>query len=83
MALVDGQMVAWMKRTLVKDRVDFALTPLRELTGDEVEALRRAAGRYGEFLALPVRLIGVPLSGEGADPLRPPGGSAAGRRSGP
>ena len=25
MALVDGQMVAWMKRTLAKGRVDFAL----------------------------------------------------------
>ena len=30
MALVDGQLVAWMKRTLGKDRVDFALTPLRD-----------------------------------------------------
>ena len=55
MALVDGQMVAWMKRTLVKDRVDFALTPLRDLAADEVEALQQAARRYGDFLDRSVR----------------------------
>jgi Winged helix DNA-binding domain len=56
MALVDGQMVAWMKRTLAKDRVDFALTPLRDLAADEVEALQQAARRYGEFLGLEPRI---------------------------
>jgi hypothetical protein len=59
MALVDGQMVAWMKRTLAKDRVDFALTPLRDLAADEVEALQQAARRYGSFLGLPARLPGL------------------------
>ena len=58
MALVDGQLVAWMKRTLGKDRVDFALTPLRELQTDEVEAIHDAAERYGAFLGLPARLTG-------------------------
>ena len=58
MALVDGQLVAWMKRTLGKDRVDFALTPLRELPTDEVEALHEAAERYGAFLGLSARLTG-------------------------
>jgi hypothetical protein len=62
MALMDGQMVAWMKRTLAKDRVDFALTPLRDLAADEVEALRDAASRYGDFLGLPARLSGLPGS---------------------
>jgi hypothetical protein len=62
MALVDGQMVAWMKRTLAKDRVDFALTPLRDLTADEVEALQQAARRYGDFLGLSARLSGLPTS---------------------
>jgi len=56
MALVDGQMVAWMKRTPGKDRVDFALTPLRDLAADEVEVLQQAARRYGDFLG---RLPGV------------------------
>jgi Winged helix DNA-binding domain len=57
MALVDGQMVAWMKRTLAKDRVDFGLTPLRDLAEDEIEALQQAADRYGEFLSLEPRLV--------------------------
>ena len=56
MALVDGQLLAWMKRTLAKDRVDFALTPLRDLRADEVDALHEAAERYGAFLGLPARL---------------------------
>ena len=57
MALVDGQLLAWMKRSLAKDRVDFALTPLRELGADEVDVLHEAAERYGAFLGLPARLI--------------------------
>jgi winged helix DNA-binding protein len=56
MALVDGQLVAWMKRTLAKNGVDFALTPLRDLVSDEVAALQEAAERYGTFLGLPARL---------------------------
>jgi len=59
MALVDGQLLAWMKRTLAKDRVDFALTPLRNLAADEVEALHEAAERYGTFLGLKARLTGA------------------------
>ena len=56
MALVDGQLLAWMRRTVVRDRVDFALTPLRDLHLDEVAALQEAAERYGAFLGLPARL---------------------------
>jgi hypothetical protein len=56
MALVDGQLVAWMKRTVAKDRVEFALTPLRDLAPDEVGALEDAAERYGAFLGRPARL---------------------------
>jgi hypothetical protein len=62
MALVDGQMVAWMKRTLGKERVEFALTPLRHLVAGEVEALHEAARRYGEFLGLEPRVSGLPRS---------------------
>jgi hypothetical protein len=56
MALVDGQLLAWMKRTVAKDRVEFSLTPLRDLAPDEVGALEEAAERYGAFLGLPARL---------------------------
>ena len=49
MALVDGQLVAWMKRTLGKDRVDFALTPLRGLGADEVDALQEAGRAVRSF----------------------------------
>jgi hypothetical protein len=59
MALVDGQLLAWMKRTLARDRVDFALTPLRELRAYEVDTLHEAAERYGGFLGLPARLTGA------------------------
>ncbi len=59
MALADGQLVAWMKRTLGRDRVDFALTPLRTLEADEVEALEGAAARYGAFLGVEPHLRGL------------------------
>jgi DNA glycosylase AlkZ-like len=56
MALVDGQMVAGMKRTLAKDRVDFALSPFRDLAADELAALHASADRYGAFLGLDARV---------------------------
>jgi hypothetical protein len=56
MALVDGQLVAWMKRTVARDRVDFGLTTLRDLAVEEVTALSDAAQRYGAFLGLPGRI---------------------------
>lgn len=57
MALVDGQLVAWMKRTVARDRVDFTLTPLRPLEPHEAAALEAAAARYGAFLGLTPRLV--------------------------
>jgi hypothetical protein len=62
MALVDGQMVAGMKRQLARDRVDFALTPFRGLAPDEAAALQKAADRYGTFLGLDARLSGIPTT---------------------
>ena len=50
MALVDGQLVAGMKRTVSDTRVVFDLTPLRDLAPEEREALEDAAARYGTFL---------------------------------
>jgi hypothetical protein len=56
MALVDGQLVASVRRTVGSGRVTFALGPYRALTPVEVEALEQAAGRYGDFLGLEARL---------------------------
>jgi Winged helix DNA-binding domain len=50
MALVDGQLVAAMRRTVADTRVDFDLRPYRPLARPEIDALRYAAARYGEYL---------------------------------
>jgi len=52
MALVDAQIVAAMRRTVAKDRVEFTLQPYRALGSPDVEALEQAASRYGEYLRL-------------------------------
>ena len=56
MALVDAQLVATMRRTVASDHVRFDLRPYRALTGAQVDALDRAAARYGEYLRLDARL---------------------------
>lgn len=56
MALVDGQLLAGMKRTVGPKAVTFALTPHRALRAAETAAIRRAAIRYGEFLGLEPRV---------------------------
>ena len=57
MALVDGQMLAWMKRTLGKDagrlRPDAACATWRPTRSRRCE---EAARRYGAFLGLEARL---------------------------
>ncbi len=50
MALVDGQIVAAMKRTVTADRVEFEMRPYRPLLADDIAAVDAAAGRYGQFL---------------------------------
>jgi hypothetical protein len=50
MALVDGQLVAAMKRDVTGDRVAFDLRPYRRLRAPDIEALQAAAIRYGRFL---------------------------------
>ncbi len=57
MALVDGQMVAGMRRTVAKRSVRFDLHPLRRLRPEEITMLEEAAQRYGRFLGLPPRLV--------------------------
>jgi hypothetical protein len=56
MALVDAQLFASMRRTITNDSAQFDLRPYGVLTAGQVEALERAAARYGEFLGLKVRL---------------------------
>lgn len=56
MALVDGQLVAAMKRTVRSAAVRFELTPYAELAGADREALALAASRYGDFLGLPAEV---------------------------
>ncbi len=50
MALVDGQMVAAMKRTVTDTRVAFELAAYRPVTDAERGVLDEAATRYGAFL---------------------------------
>ena len=56
-ALVDGQLVAAMKRTLTPARVRFELTPHRPLSVGERRALEDASERYGEFLRRPAEIV--------------------------
>jgi hypothetical protein len=56
MALADAQLVAAMRRTIAQDRVRFGLRPYRALTSQEIEALHRAARRYGKYLRLQAQI---------------------------
>ncbi|HEY1105331.1 MAG TPA: winged helix DNA-binding domain-containing protein [Agromyces sp.] len=56
MALVDGQLLAAMKRTVSTKAVTFALHPHRALARHEREAIDDAAARYGRFLGLEARV---------------------------
>jgi len=60
MALVDGQLVAGMKRTLTTTSVTFALSPHRPIASPDREALEQAARCYAAYLGVPqARLTGV------------------------
>lgn len=50
MALVDGQMVAGMRRSVTETAVRFELHPFRTLDTGERAAIDDAAARYGRFL---------------------------------
>ncbi|MCL3861200.1 winged helix DNA-binding domain-containing protein [Actinotalea sp. K2] len=52
MALVDGQLVAGMRRTLHRTRVQLDIRPYRRLTSGERAAIDAAAERYGHYLGL-------------------------------
>jgi hypothetical protein len=56
MALVDAQLVAAMRRTINSKTVTFSVRPHRALHAHELEAVRDAAARYGEYLGLEPRV---------------------------
>ncbi|MFB7892781.1 winged helix DNA-binding domain-containing protein [Microbacterium sp. NPDC056044] len=56
MALVDGQVVAGMKRTLTTRAVTFEIRMLRHLSPEEKNAIQDAAARCGRFLEREPRL---------------------------
>ena len=56
-ALVDGQLVAAMKRVLTPARARFDLTPHRPLSVEDRRALDDAAARYGGFLHRPAEIV--------------------------
>lgn len=56
MALVDGQLVGAMRRT-VGARLRLEVLPYRELRPGEVAALEEAAARYGRYLGLEHELV--------------------------
>ena len=57
MALVDGQMVAQMKRKVAAKTVAFEIRPLRPLASDETQSIQDAAARYAAYLDLELRLL--------------------------
>ena len=56
MALVDGQLVAGMKRAITTRSVTFELRALRPLDSGEKDAIQDAATRYARYLELEPRL---------------------------
>lgn len=56
MAVVDGQLVAAMKRTVDAKAVTFSIRPHRALRKRELEAVQDAAARYAEYLGLEARV---------------------------
>ena len=63
MALVDGQVVAGMKRAVSARTVTFELRPLRPLEPDESAAIHDAAARYAAYLGLELRLVWADSAG--------------------
>jgi hypothetical protein len=56
MALVDGQLVAGMKRTVTAKAVTFSIRPHRTLRRRELDAIHDAAARYAHYLGLEGRV---------------------------
>lgn len=56
MALVDGQLLAAMKRSVNAKSVAFEIRPHRTLRTREITAIRDAAARYADYLGLEARV---------------------------
>jgi hypothetical protein len=56
MALVDGQVIAGMKRSITARTVTFEIRSLRRLRSGEEDAIQDAAARYARYLDLEPRL---------------------------
>ena len=56
MALVEGQLVAGMKRSVGPKAVTFDVRPHRALGESEVTAIRDAATRYAAYLGLDAKV---------------------------
>ena len=56
MALVEGQLVAGMKRSVGAKAVTFEIRPHRPLRTSEVTAIRDAARRYADYLGLEAKV---------------------------
>jgi hypothetical protein len=54
--VIDGQILGSWQRTVSKRAVTVEVRPFRDLTKPEADAVAVAAGRYGEFLGLPMVL---------------------------
>ncbi|HEX4662548.1 MAG TPA: winged helix DNA-binding domain-containing protein [Candidatus Saccharimonadales bacterium] len=50
--VIDGQVVGLWKRTIGAKSVKINLLPFEKLTGKDLEAIKKAAKRYGDFLGL-------------------------------
>jgi hypothetical protein len=57
MALVDGQMIGDLRRTVGSRRVTFEVGAFRDLEDDELDALREAGERCGRFLELDAQVV--------------------------
>lgn len=54
--VIDGKILGYWRRTISKKEIMIELTPFRPLTAAEHEAVIIAAGRFGEFMEMPVVL---------------------------
>ena len=58
--VVDGQIVGTWRREIERDAVVVTLNVLEQLTAAHHRALLQEIRRFGEFVATPVRIIGLP-----------------------
>jgi hypothetical protein len=55
--VIDGKIIGSWSRELKKDAVEIRVTALQQFSRDQMQLIKEAAGRYGEFLDLPSNVI--------------------------